>query len=454
MVFNRFFLFILLRVGLLFGAITAFSLIFLRPDLLFTQIILGTIIIIQIGELTHFVNRTNYDLSRFLAAIKDNDFSINFSNKEKIPSYRSLNASFSQLIETLKELETEKEAQFHFLNQLVNQIEFGIITFDEQENIELINKQACDLLSIPKVGHWKNLKNPNLRILYRLLQLEDGKNQLIENRIANQDRYFSVSVTTITIRDQHFKIVSFQDIRSEIQQKEIEAWHKLIRILTHEIMNSVTPLVSLTETIQMILLNDETGKVRSLTQLNDENIEDVSQAVETIRDRGEGILKFVQDYRKLTRIPKPEIEKVEVQTMISEVTRLMQSDMERNGVGIISNTEQDSLSIDPNLIQQVMINLLKNAKEALIDTEKPVISIESEKTPEFFKLHINDNGPGIPVDRIDRIFVPFYTTKPEGSGIGLSVSRQILNLHGGFLEVHSEPGDTTFTMAFPVRNLV
>ena len=214
MVFNRFFYLVLLRIILIFGVLLVLSSIFLRTDLFFTQIILVTVVIIQVFELTNYVNRTNLDLSRFLASIKDGDFSVSFSRSDRNQSFRTLNASFSELIDTLKELETEKAAQLHFLNQLVNQIEFGIITFDQQERIELINKKATELLEIPKVSSWRNIRNPNMGFLDKLLELPEGRNQLVEQIIGNQTRFFSVSVSHITILEKKYLLTSFQDINT------------------------------------------------------------------------------------------------------------------------------------------------------------------------------------------------------------------------------------------------
>ncbi len=447
MVYNSFFLRLLIRVILLFASLVALSSIFLRTDLFFTQVILISLIIGQITELTRFVNKTNNELSRFLASVKDGDFSASFSANPGNQSFRTLNASFSQLIETLKELETEKAAQFHFLNQLVDQIEFGIITFNDKEEIELMNQQACELLSFPKIRNWKNLKNPNISFIRSLLHSEDSKRHLIEQRIDEKINYFSVNSTIVKILDKRYKIISFQDIRSEIQQKEIEAWHKLIRILTHETMNSVTPLVSLTETVEMILTHN--GSIIPLEELDQEQMDDVVQAIHTIKDRSKGILKFVQDYRKLTRIPQPEFELVDCRNLISEVLILIGSDIKDTQIALINEAQNHKINVDQNLIQQVLINLLKNSVEALEETEKGKILVSTELNRESFLIKVSDNGPGIPQSKTDRIFVPFYTTKENGSGIGLSLSRQILNLHGGHLELQSGSTQTTFIISLP-----
>ena len=449
MVYNRFFYLLLLRVILLFGALLSIVSIFLRPDLLFTQLILFVLILIQVTEITFFVSRTNRELSRFLSSIKDGDFSINFSGKVDNKSFGLLNTSFRQVIETLKELQTEKEAQLHFLNQLVNQIEFGIITFNEKNEIEIINKQAQSFLQIPRVTVWQNIKNPNVSFIEKLIKLPESSNQLIEQRIENQDRFFSVSITEITIRDGKFRIVSFQDIRNEIQQKEIQAWHKLIRILTHEIMNSVTQLVSLNET-NLMLLTNENEEAKESRHLNDENVQDLRESILTVKERTEGILKFVKDYRRLTKIPKPEFEKLIDSFLINTVAKFMSGPLTEARVNLKVMSADVELFADGNLIQQVMINLIKNAIEALEATKDPEIVIQARIQNKQLQLEVSDNGHGIPEEKLDRIFVPFYTTKVEGSGVGLSVSRQIMNLHGGHLDVSSSSSGATFMMIFPL----
>jgi nitrogen fixation/metabolism regulation signal transduction histidine kinase len=449
MVFNRYFLFVLLRVLLLFGTLLILVQIFLRPDLLFTQIILATVIIIQVIELVQFVNRTNVELNRFLASIKDGDFSINFSRQQHMQSFRSLNASFRNLVETFRELETESNAQNHFLNQLIDQIDFGIISFDQEDKISLINEHALKMLSIPKIRRWQNIQNPNIQILESFLAMNDGMNQLMEVKMDGRNRFLTINANTIIIREVRYKLISFQDIRSEIQQKEIEAWHQLIRILTHEIMNSVTPLVSLTETMQMIITT-ASGEVKKSDELETENIEDIYDALDTVKDRIEGILRFVQDYRKLTRIPKPEKEIITDSKLINSVVTLMQADSESKGIHVHTELMGIQLNVDPNLIQQVLINLMKNAMEALDGTDNPQITFMTSADDQVLKIAVIDNGTGIPENKINKVFVPFYSTKTDGSGVGLPVSRQIMNLHSGHIELDSKVGrGTTFTLIFP-----
>lgn len=452
MVYNRLFFSLLLRVILLIATIGFFSSIFLRPELFFTQIILGAIITFQVFEITHLINKTNTELSRFLAGIRDGDYQLNYNKNAPNRSFKALYNSFGELVETLKYLETERMAQFHFLNELINQIQFGLLVFNEDDDIELMNNQAMELTALPKITKWKKIRNPNIQFLETILSLEPAQNQLIETHLNGESRYFSVSINEVKILSKSLKVVSFQDIRGEIRKKEVEAWHKLIRILTHETMNSVTPIISLAETMKLILEDDE-GNIKQSNNLTEENILDVTESLETLIGRGQGMLKFVTEYRKLTRIPKPELEETSITGFIDSILRLMQDTDTKNGVKFKKEIAPFSIPLDPVLIQQVLINLIKNAIESLATTPNPEIVIVCKEGPEKQLISVLDNGPGVSKDKLEKIFIPFYSTKKEGSGIGLSVSRQIMNLHEGHLELTSIPGKiTNFTLVFPKKN--
>jgi len=427
------------------------AMVFLREDLLYTQIFLVVVLISLVVELTVFINRTNQDLARFVTSVMNEDFTTTFRETTRTKSFDTLYNSFNQFVGAFKELQTSNAAQFHFLKQLVNQIEFGIITFGDDDEIDLINSQAQVLLELPEVSGWQKIRNPNTRFLETLLELPLIKNQLIETRIGGHQRSFSVSVMSVIIEKKPYKIASFQDIRSEIQSKEIEAWHKLIRILTHEIMNSVTPMVSLTETIQMIL-QDENKVAKKHNSLDDENISDVNEAVTTIKETSEGILKFVTNYRKLTKTPTPELVDTSVSHLIESVLRLLDAKLKDSKVDTSLALTETTLKIDASLISQVLINLVKNAVESMNDTASPSIIISSRISGEHYQISVCDNGSGMTSEQMEKIFVPFFTTKSDGSGIGLSISRQIMSLHGGYLEVTSIPNQqTVFSLMFPLR---
>ncbi|MBV6646367.1 MAG: hypothetical protein KI790_13010 [Cyclobacteriaceae bacterium] len=437
----------------MFVVLVALTSIFLRPDLLFTQIILASSLIAIVYETVHFLNRTNQDLARLFASIKDSDFSIRFSQPERSKAYQALYGSFQEVIEAFKALETDKAAQLHFLDKLIDEIEFGIICFGADDKIKVMNQAAITITGFPKITHWQNTKSTSTQLLEELTNLPNGKNQLLEIPLRGRHRQFSVNKTSITIKEETVRIVAIQDIRNEIQQKEIEAWHRLISILTHEIMNTVTPLVSLSETMQLIV-ESNAGSAKEPKDITSENLNDLYSSIITSRERSEGILQFVKNYRKLTKIPKPVLEIIDLSDIARSVSKLLETQLNQSEINLRIDLKPRSIEADKGLIEQVLINLIKNAIESISESQNTgTIDITSSQSSGFIHLKVTDDGPGIPYTKLNQVFVPFYTSKPEGSGIGLSLSRQIMNLHGGYLDLESDPHQqTTFTMAFPTIN--
>jgi len=450
MVYNRFFFKVLLRVLAIVGIGLAIGFLFPRQDLLFTQLIFVILLLALIWELTYFVNQTNLNLARFLASIKDKDFTVNFSESKGSASFKELGKAFNDLAETMREMETHNAGQSHFLGLLIDQMEFGVITFNQKEELTLMNKYAGDILQIPVVKNWRKIQNPNIAVLEKFLKIGESSNKLMETKVGEKQLSLSVSITSVIIREERLSIVTFQDIQSEIQQKEIEAWQSLIRILTHEIMNSVTPVVSLTDTIRMILRTDE-GAMKPLGDLEEENLEDINEALNLIHDRGQGIIDFVSNYRRLTKVPTPDLKPVSSAELINKMVALMHASLADNQIRLALQIADVELVLDQSQIAQVLINLIKNAIEAMSNkpsSDHQLTLIGTEKNNRYH-LTIADTAEGIAKDKVDQIFVPFFTTKKEGSGIGLSFSRQIMRAHGGRLDLKSTSTlGTVFELVF------
>ena len=276
---------------------------------------------------------------------------------------------------------------------------------------------------------------------------ETGR-RLIEINLKGEIQTLSVDVITVKMLDKNYKLITFQDIHGEIEQKEIEAWHKLIKILTHEIMNSATPISSLTETMQSVIEKD--GKAKKASELDDETIEDLLFSLKTIERRSNGMLTFIDDYRKLTKVAKPKIEKIDVSDFLNSISDLLQAQLTKEKIKLICEVKDvDELTIDASQIEQVIINLVKNATYALQDCKDPLIEIKAYSRDGKKVIEVTDNGAGIPEKEKKEIFVPFFSTKKEGSGIGLSLSKQIMHLHNGNITVTSEEGKgTSFYLVF------
>lgn len=402
--------------------------------------------VIVLVSLIRYVERSRRELAYFLLAIKQGDFTNTYHFKKK----SDLNYAFHEINSVMKELSREKASNLLYLQTIVEHVRVAVICFDDEYKVTLLNQAAKMLFGKKQVSTIKNLESISYPIAEAVQRMTNGERELIKVNLNGQFFNLSMLVTEFRLRDNEYKLVSFQDIKSELEAKEIESWQKLIRVLTHEIKNSVIPISTLSEVI-LQMLKSENGRV-DLSKLDDESIEDIIGGIETIESRSKGLAHFVSTYDQLTKIPKPTLEINNLKHLINNTLNLFKSDIEHQGIEIYAILTDCSINIDSDLLEQVLINLMKNAIEALRSVEKPKITLKLEQTSQEVSFTIQDNGHGIPDEILDNIFVPFYSTKEGGSGIGLSLSRQIMRLHKGQLTVETSSSGTTFTLHFPPAN--
>lgn len=440
---------VIVRVIILLATMIGMALIFGRADLFFNQIILGLLLIFQVYELLRYVNQTNRDLAKFILSIKNADFTVHFTQKKADKSFRELHQAFREITESYKKVKIEKEVQFQYLEHIVKHITVGIISLKGDDAIALINRPAMDILQISHYSYWRNLHLSNADFVQEVEQMREGESKLLEVPVNNEIKRLSTHVSRMVLLGQSYKIITFQDIENEINQNEIEAWNKLIRILTHEIMNSITPIASLTETMQMMIENEQ-GGIKQISEINQDYLADLAFSLKTIQKRSDGLLQFVEDYRKLTKIPVPQIELLSVKTLFETVTQLMRGEMRKRNIRFQVDIKSDDLRIeaDNKLIEQVLINLLTNSMHAVAENSAPEIKLLVYQENQRKVIEISDNGEGIEEDKLDKIFIPFFSTKEGGSGIGLSLSKHIMTLHKGNIKVNSQPGQTSFYLIF------
>lgn len=409
------------------------------PRLVFNQMILVLALTIETAELIRFVNHTNRELSRFLLAIRFNDFSATYKETSLGSSFRDLQESMRIIMDTYKEVKIEKEAQFRLLENLVEQIQVGIISLVDGE-IVLVNATAQHLLRLEGVKNWRLMEQLRPAFTSEVKSLGTGGRRLVEMPYEQETKMLAVELSSRIILNKETKLITIQDINSEIEQKEIEAWHKLIRILTHEIMNSITPISSLTETMQSLLM-DPGGQPRSLERLKEETISDLIFSLNTIHNRSEGLLRFVEDYRRLTRVPRPNPVFISLNEFLAHIQNLMTGTLQRQGITFEIDSPADrQIKIDPALMEQVLINLITNSMNALEESAGKAIRLKAYQNEGNLNLEISDTGKGIPENELKDIFVPFFSTRKNGSGIGLSLSKQIISQHGGSIKVTSTLG--------------
>lgn len=401
----------------------------------------------QIYNLVRFVNTTNKEITRFLQSIKYSDFSQNFSLGKQGKYFDDLGQAMNEVIKEFRETRSEKEENLRYLETVLHHIDVGLLSYSQDGKISFINNAAKKLLNVHHLVNIKNLKNTETDQFEKLISIKPGEKDVLKLSINNEFIQIFASATKFKQKDQQFTLISLQNIQNELEEQELIAWNKLIRVLTHEIMNSITPISSLAGTVNSIL---QTPSI-DLSRQN-ETFEDISEAVTTIEKRSAGLINFVDSYRSLTRIPQPNFRIIRISEVFHSIENLFQVQFKNLDINFIQNISPQNLDLttDPELLEQVLINIIKNAVEAIQDQTQKEISIKTYLNLRGKPvIEITDNGRGIKKEILEKLFIPFFTTKQNGSGIGLSLSKQIVRMLGGNIKVNSgsETG-TTFIINF------
>ncbi len=400
------------------------------------------------------MNKTNRDLASFLESIRFSEFSRSFQIEGMGSSFDELNKAFNDVIRDFQQVRSEKEEHFHYLQSIVQNIDVSIIAYQKDGEVEMVNKAAKKLFQVNSLKniHALNLLSPELVVT--LLNIKAGQNALVKVQDEDDILQLAIFATELKIRSKNITLATIKNIQSVLEEQETEAWQKLIRVLTHEIMNSITPIASLSSTIELMLKAqsdlDQSGGV--CLQIERESLDEIQQAIQTINRRSTGLLHFVNTYRNLTKIPKPNFKISSINNLFKNIEMFLEEEMKRNNILFATSIlpEDIELSIDEQLIEQVLINLIKNSIHALEGRSESHIEMKAFYNKRgHATIQVVDNGMGILQEVLDKIFIPFFTTKPSGSGIGLSLSKQIIRLHNGSITASSVPEkETIFTITF------
>jgi two-component system, NtrC family, nitrogen regulation sensor histidine kinase NtrY len=438
---------ILIRVILLSITMAAAVFMFGRPNMVFAAGLTSAIALFQVWEIYRFTSQTNRKLTRFLESVRYSDFISGFAADNKLgKSYKELNLAFNEVLEAFRNTRSEKEENWQYLNTVVQQVRTGIISFDHEGNIQLMNANAKRFVNVANLKNINELAEKNERLFNALKEVQSGKGTLYKTN----EFLLTIQATEMRIRGNSVKLVTLQNIQTELQKQEIEAWQNLTRVLRHEIMNSITPISSLTSTLREILDNEMIEHGGDY-ELKADAADDLREGIATIENRSKGLIKFIDAYREYTSLPQPKIKTVLLKELIEKTAQFMRQELKKTNITFISSCSSDYLTIqaDAEMIEQVLINLVKNAMESLSQSEAGKIELNGKYSDQLVTIEVIDNGPGIIPEAINRIFVPFFTTKKAGSGIGLALSRQIMQMHNGSLTVESEPDvRTVFTLRF------
>ena len=431
---------IILRVGLIFGFsyLGAYLWSHDQYGLAVFILILNVILAYNLYRYTSTINKK---LSRIFDSIQYQDFAITFrADNAKGDSFEELNNSLNAVVKSFNQVRAEREATLHFIQAIIQQINVGILSYNTDGKIELVNQAANKLLSIYKLSHISSIKNQHPEIYHLMTNLPSGESKLL--KVNNSE--LSLSVKEIILRDRKIRLIALHNIRTELQARELEAWQNLTKVLRHEIMNTVTPIVSLSETMKDII---EIDLQTVIDPQQKSGVEDLKNAIHTVINRSKGIMNFVNAYREFTNIPVPNLSEVLVSTLFQNVQALYET---RHSQSIRFDIIQDfTILADPDQIEQVLINIIKNAIEATEKTQNSMITIKAFMDHQAKTIEVCDNGEGVTPEDSEKIFVPFFTSKPSGTGIGLSLSRQIMQMHGGTLEyLPNKPEGSKFVLIF------
>jgi nitrogen fixation/metabolism regulation signal transduction histidine kinase len=432
---------ILLRVVLLFITLSAASYFLVKQWHLYLAL-LAPLLFYQIIEFIRFQKKTYDEVSQFVEAVHYRDFSRYFDVKHAPADIQPLRQGFNEINTTFKDISKEKETQFQYLQKILELVDTGILSYEiESGDVMWMNESLKRMLQLPYLKTIHSLEKRDRILFEEVNALKPGESKV--GTVHLERSFFKVllSATAFQTEGKKFKLIAFQNVNEALDETESKAWQKLLSVMTHEIMNSVAPISSLAETLKSRLASNDTN-----------SIEDLELGIDTIKRRSEGLLKFAETYRNLNKITKLNLQRVYIRELFANLHQLMQPTFEQKGIEleIILKDTDLFLEADASLIEQVLINLIVNAIEAVKEKEEPKIILSAEQMlNKKIILKVADNGSGIPEEVLDKIFIPFFSTKKSGSGIGLSLCKQIIMLHRGTIQVQSmEDKGTVFSMQF------
>jgi two-component system, NtrC family, nitrogen regulation sensor histidine kinase NtrY len=441
MIYNKFNISILFRLlcfALTTAALTYFVLV---QYVLLIALFFFIVLIFEAISFVRFFNGVNRKLSYFFDAIRNEDTTLKFPENIKNKSVLGLHKSLNDLNKVISAAKIKNETNERFFRELIEHSTTGLMSIDSDGYVEVMNKQAKKYLSIVSLSNIRLLQQLNPPVYKVLETIKPGEKVILKQIVKNNLINLSIQSSELCFGEKRYQLISLQDIRRELEENEIDSWQKLIRVMTHEIMNSIAPITSLTSTLVRFFKSGE--KVRLPEEMTADDISNTLTGLAVIEDRGKGLMHFVDNYRKLTKIPNPTFEPMNIHTWSDSFEFLFRSEFQENNWAYQSQIDSnlDSILTDEKLFGQVMINLMSNAMDAIRQNSfdnsgKITLAIRSSSS-HTIQFVLSDNGCGIDESLVDKIFIPFFTTKEGGNGIGLSLSRQIIRKLNGKISVQS-----------------
>jgi two-component system nitrogen regulation sensor histidine kinase NtrY len=428
----RFRLLTIIQVVFLVASVLLLTWSIIATDHFAVPLVIGLAVLLQVFGLIRHVESHVDTLEDFFAAVNYEDFTRRFI-EDDIDA--ELKEAFNLVLERFQDARAEREVQAGYLETVVRHVPVPFIAAKSDGTLTLVNNPARRLTGLPALTHLDQLADLDPALPALIRAIEPGSQQLLQTRLRGVPAELRVSVSEIRMDSGVDRLYSIENLSGELTAREASAWRNLIRVLTHEIMNTLTPVTSLAQTTTGLLDNPDAT-------------DDVREAVQTIARRSEGLMNFVLRYRELLKVPQPVPAIVNVSAILHSIETLMTGELDDVQVVIDVVPESLEVSADPALLDQVLVNLVRNALDAMKDVTLPRLELGGQLSFGRAVISVKDNGPGIDADAIEQIFVPFFTTKREGSGIGLSLSRQIMTAHGGEIAVESDTDGTIARLVF------
>jgi len=443
------FLKIVVRVTLIMLNCMLLGFLYFKSENYVIMVHLFLLVILQTWLLSRFLNRINRRVYDLLESYNNDDPAVVSKFNQKDNYTKEIYSKLDSLNRKIRNTEVRLAKQLSYTKAVTDNIPGGLLTMKDNK-IELFSKSVTDLLgknSLKSINDFSDY--PELKNVIEIIK--PGEKQVVRIIIKKNIEVLSFSCSEIRTKEGRTKIISFENIKPELDEQEITSYQKLIRVLTHEMMNTISPLISANETLKTLLSNLDFAQGKEITEKDLKIIEKFEKGIQLINDRTKGISFFIEKYRKLTKLPKPNMNGIKVSLLFDELIEFYRSEIEKHGISVNTeiNPENLQIQIDSNLIMQVLINLFKNSIEAFESTKKPQIVLKSFLNNDSHTvISISDNGCGISDGDSNEIFIPFFSTKKEGSGIGLSLSKQIMHLHKGDIVLSRKETETEFRLIF------
>lgn len=446
MIFKRYEWQLLLRVLILF-AFLCFAAYSLANKQYAYAIASAPFIMYTIVSILKQYTKVQQEVQEFAEAAQYRDFSRHYAIQSAPANVQVLRKGFNEINTTFKTINRERETQYHYLQKILELVGTGILSY-EQETGEIgwINESFKNLISVPYLKSIHSLEKRNDELYQEIMRLKSGGSKVITIVKDQQRVKLQLMASVLRSEDKIYKLVAFQNVSDAMDESESNAWSKLLNVMTHEIMNSVAPISSLADTLKNRLKRPDIANSAA-----GHDLEDLELGIDTIKRRSEGLLKFTESYRSLNKITKLELQTVSVYDLFENLNTLMLPSLEKKNIelDIILRDINMAIDVDVNLLDQVLINLLVNAIEAVKDQPEPMISLSAEIVNNKAVLKVSDNGLGMSPEVMEKIFIPFFSTRKTGSGIGLSLCKQIMLMHKGNIQVQSTEGvGTVFILQF------